>query len=70
MMRRMHFSKDILLVLSVYPGFFESEENIENFDEKSEFAKIREFLNNLVQKYPDIKSVYISHNANKADTLI
>lgn len=70
MMRRMHFSEDILLVLSVYPGFFESEENIENFDEKSEFTKIREFLNNLVQKYPDIKSVYISHNTNKADTLI
>lgn len=70
MMRRMHFSEDILLVLSVYPGFFESEENTDNFNEKSELSKIREFLNNLVKKYPDIKSVYISHNANKADTLI
>ncbi len=70
MMRRMHFSQDILLVLSVYPGFFESEENTDNFDEKFELTKIRKFLINLVEKYPDIKSVYISHNSNKADTLI
>ena len=70
MMRRMYFSEDILLVLSVYPGFFESEENTDNFDEKSELTKIRKFLNNLVERYPDIRSVYISHNANKADTLI
>ena len=70
MMRRMHFSEDILIVLSVYPGFFESDENTESFDQETELTKIRGFLNDLVWKYPDIKSVYISHNSNKADTLI
>jgi len=70
MMRRMHFSQDILLVLSVYPGYFESEENTDNFDEKIELAKIREFLKLLWEKYSWIKSIYISHNSNKADTLI
>jgi len=70
MMRRMHFSQDILIVLSVYPGFFESPENTENFDGSQTFEKIRTFLHELVNKYSDIKSVYISHNANKSDTLI
>jgi 23S rRNA (uracil1939-C5)-methyltransferase len=70
MMRRMHFSEDILIVLSIYPGFFESEENTDNFDETSSLEKIRTFLNDWAWKYSDIKSVYISHNANKADTLI
>lgn len=70
MMRRMHFSEDILLVLSVYPEFFESEENTQSFDKDTQLEKIRVFLWDLVWKYPDIKSVYISHNANKADTLI
>lgn len=82
MMRRMYFSGDILLVLSVYPDFFESEYNVqplslekgensrESFNQEIEFQKIRNFLHDLVWKYPDIKSVYISHNANKADTLI
>jgi len=70
MMRRMHFSEDILIVLSIYPGFFESEENTESFDEGETFDMLRIFLRELVKKYSDIKSVYISHNANKADTLI
>jgi 23S rRNA (uracil1939-C5)-methyltransferase len=69
MMRRMHFSTDILIVLSVYPGFFESPENT-GFENEETFTLIREFLKNLVKKYSDIKSVYISHNANKSDTLI
>jgi 23S rRNA (uracil1939-C5)-methyltransferase len=47
MMRRMHFSEDILIVLSIYPGFFESEENTDNFDETSSLEKIRTFLNDL-----------------------
>ncbi len=70
MMRRMHFSEDILIVLSVYPGFFESTENTDNFDEVESLEKIRVFLKSLAEKYTGIKSVYISHNANKADTLI
>jgi 23S rRNA (uracil1939-C5)-methyltransferase len=69
MMRRMHFSTDILIVLSVYPGFFESPENT-GFESEETFTLIREFLKDLVKKYSDIKSVYISHNANKSDTLI
>lgn len=69
MMRRMHFSEDILIVLSIYPGFFESEENT-GFNADECLDMIRDFLHDLVKKYSDIKSVYISHNSNKADTLI
>jgi len=82
MMRRMNFSEDILLVLSVYPGFFESDLNMqplaleksedsgESFHQEIEMQKIRDFLNSLWEKHSGIKSVYISHNSNKADTLI
>ncbi len=69
MMRRMHFSEDILIVLSISPGFFQREENTD-FDENASLEKIREFLKELVIKYSHIKSVYISHNSNKSDTLI
>lgn len=69
MMRRMHFSEDVLIVLSVFPEFFESDLNTD-FDKEVELEKIRVFLKQLSDKYSGIKSVYISHNDNKADILI
>ena len=69
MMRRMHFSEDILIVLSVSPNFFESDLNA-NFESEKTFSMIQKFLKGLSEEYPDIKSIYISHNNNKADTLI
>lgn len=69
MMRRMHFSEDILLVLSVFPDYFESDQNID-FQQDETFEKIRTFIHQLVVEFPTIKSVYISHNGNKSDTLI
>lgn len=69
MMRKMYFSDEILLVLSIYPGFFESKEN-EDFHKIQVLNSINEFLIKLSEKYSNIKSVYISHNSNKADTLI
>jgi len=100
MMRRMHFSEDILIVVSVYPGFFKQQthprsfslqekeadynqeqhmqpsslekrgDSEESFDRETELEKIKIFLKQLAEKYSWIKSVYISHNSNKADTLI
>ncbi len=69
MMRKMYFSGDILIVLSIFPWFFEDNINA-GFDKESELQKILVFFEKLSQNNPDIKSIYISHNSNKADTLI
>lgn len=66
MMRRMHFSGDILLVFSVNPAFFSSDT-----ERQKAYKDLKEFIQKeLVVIFPTIKSVYISHNTNKSDTLI
>jgi len=68
-MRKMHFSGEILIVLSLFPAYFESEDNTE-FEAEKSLTKIKDFMTDLAGEFQDIKSVYISHNSNKADTLI
>jgi len=68
-MRKMHFSGEILIVLSLFPAYFKDEDN-SNFDTEDIFDEIKKFITKLTQEFQDIKSVYISHNSNKADTLI
>ncbi|MDA9128856.1 23S rRNA (uracil(1939)-C(5))-methyltransferase RlmD [Candidatus Gracilibacteria bacterium] len=69
MIRKMHFSGEILLVFSVFSKYFESLENTD-LNEKEVFDEIKIFLKNLAEEEKNIKSTYISHNSNKADTLI
>jgi len=69
MMRRMHFTGEILLVLSIYPDYFKSEENT-SFQKEEVLINIKNFLHSLSKKHVGIKSVYISHNKNKSDTVI
>lgn len=70
MMRKMYFSGEILIVLSLSPTFFDSAENTEGFSRDCQMAKIKDFLVSLAKDNTNIKSIYISHNTNKADTLI
>ena len=66
MIRGMHFSEEILLVFSINPNYFEDTEQ-----KTIEIEKLKKYLTELlVIKYPKITSIYISHNTNKADTLI
>lgn len=69
MMRKMHFSSEILIVLSVFPSYFDNQENT-SYNKEETFEKIKFFLVWFTQKFPHIKSIYISHNWNKSDTLI
>ncbi len=88
MMRKMGFSGEILLVLSIFPDYFENttqswilsllEEKeaaasllswVEKVREKC-IADIKNFFQELTQEEENIKSIYISHNVNKSDTLI
>ena len=89
MMRKMHFSWEILLVLSVYPKYFEetTQSWILSLPEEKEatngassllsgenwercLEEIKTFLQELAKTETNITSIYISHNSNKADTLI
>ena len=65
MIRKMYFTGEILLVLSVYPQYFEDQE-----DAVASFEKIKSFLKSLTQEFSHITSIYLSHNGNLADTLI
>ena len=65
MIRKMHFSGEILLVLSVYPKYFENSS-----DSQKMFDDIKTFLTSLSQEFSSIHSIYLSHNGNLADTLI
>lgn len=69
MMRKMHFSGEILIVLSLFPAYFENEDDTK-FNLKDSIDKIKDFINNLAWEFQGIQSVYISHNSNKSDTLI
>lgn len=66
MMRKMHFSWQILLVFSVNPNFFEDIK-----EKDAALESLRTFImNELTPLFSSITSVYISHNTNKADILI
>ena len=78
MIRKMHFSGEILIVLSVYPKYFDmqplslskGEDSGESLNKEKVFEDIKSFLTSLSPEFPNIHSVYLSHNGNLADTLI
>ncbi len=64
MIRRTFFAEEIMILLSFNPAY-EFEWNL---DEK--IIMLKEFFSTLCKKYSIIKSVYFSHNTNKADVCI
>ena len=67
LIRRTHFADEMMLLLSFNPDYFEDKQNLDKW-EKLEL--IKNFLISLTEKYSQIKSIYFSHNVNKADTCI
>ena len=67
LIRKTYFTDEIMLLLSFNPEYFELNKKI-NKQEKLDL--IKEFLISLTKKYTQIKSIYFSHNPNKADTCI
>ena len=67
LIRRTHFADEIMLLLSFNPVYLENNEKL---DKEEKMNLIKEFLLSLTEKYPQIKSVYLSHNPNKADVCI
>ena len=64
MIRRAFFTDEIMLLLSFNPDY-SFEWNL-----KLKIEEIKTFLNKLTEKYTEIKSIYFSHNTNKADVCI
>ena len=67
MIRRTHFADQMMLLLSFNPEYFDKNTKL---DKTEKLNIIKEFLISLTKKYPIIKSIYFSHNPNKADICI
>jgi 23S rRNA (uracil1939-C5)-methyltransferase len=64
-MRMTYHTKEIMLILSVHPKYFSTENEY-----TQALTILREFFMSLAQEHTDVASIYISHNENKADTSI
>jgi hypothetical protein len=67
LIRKTYFTNEMMILLSFNPEYFDKNTKL-NREEK--MTIIRDFLVSLALKYPIIKSVYFSHNPNKADVCI
>lgn len=67
MIRKTHFSQQAMVLLSFNPEYFADKPHLDP-DEK--YTQIKTFLKTLPKKFPEIVSIYLSHNPNKADTCI
>ncbi|MDD2870991.1 MAG: class I SAM-dependent RNA methyltransferase [Candidatus Gracilibacteria bacterium] len=67
LIRKTYFTDEMMILLSFNPEYF--VKNIK-LDKSEKLNLIKDFLIGLVQKYPIIKSIYFSHNPNKADVCI
>jgi len=67
LIRRTHFTDEIMILLSFNPNYFDDKPNL---DKQEKLNLIKDFLISLTKDFPQIKSIYFSHNVNKADTCI
>jgi len=67
MIRRTHFADEMMILISFNPEYFEKNTKL---DKEEKLLLIKDFLIGLTEKYPLIKSIYFSHNPNKADVCI
>ena len=67
LIRRTYFTDEIMILLSFNTNYFNNNNKI---NKKEKLENIKFFLIKLTKKYSQIKSIYFSHNPNKADTCI
>lgn len=67
MMRKTFFNNEMMILLSFEPEYFNKNKKL---DKNEKLWLIKDFFHDLALKYPVIKSVYFSHNSNKADIAI
>lgn len=64
-MRMTHHTQEIMIILSIHPKYF-----TKNTDYIEALSLLKKHFETLEKEYPQIKSIYFSHNENKADTSI
>lgn len=67
LIRKTHFTNEMMIVFSFNPDYFNSNWKL---DKNEKLQLIKDFFFKLTEKYKIIKSIYFSHNTNKADTCI
>ncbi|MDR1945263.1 MAG: hypothetical protein LBQ59_04290 [Candidatus Peribacteria bacterium] len=67
MFRKTYFTNEMMILLSFNPEYFTKNTKL-NKNEK--LSLIKDFFLKLSEKYKIIKSIYFSHNTNKADIAI
>jgi hypothetical protein len=67
MIRKTYFANEMMILLSFNPEYFDKNTKLKK---EEKLGIIKDFLLNLAKKYTIIKSVYLSHNINKADVCI
>ena len=67
LLRKAYFTKEIMVLLSFNPEYFEKNKKL---NKAEKLSILKDFFVNLSLKYPNIKSIYFSHNPNKSDTSI
>lgn len=67
LIRKTYFTNEMMILLSFNPEYFEKNTKL---DKSEKLNILKDFFFNLSEKYLEIKSIYFSHNPNKADTAI
>ena len=67
LIRKTFFTNEMMILLSFNPEYFDKNKKL-NFQEKLQILK--DFFLKMAEKNPEIKSIYFSHNPNKADVAI
>jgi tRNA/tmRNA/rRNA uracil-C5-methylase (TrmA/RlmC/RlmD family) len=67
LIRKTHFANELMLLLSFNPHYFDNNEKL---DKTEKLELIKNYLVSLTEEYKEIKSIYFSHNPNKADVCI
>lgn len=67
LIRKTYFTNEMMILLSFNPEYFNKNTKL-NKEEK--LSLIKGYLVSLADKYKNIKSIYFSHNTNKADIAI
>lgn len=67
LMRKSYFNQEMMIMLSFEPDYFNKNTKL---DKEEKLSLLKDFFLKLAEKYPIIKSIYFSHNSNKADIAI
>ena len=67
LLRKAYFTDEMMILLSFNPEYFDKNTKL---DKTEKLSILKDFFKKLAERYSEIKSIYFSHNPNKADVAI